>query len=279
MYKIATSTLIFAAALVFAAAARTTSTQETTAMHTEGTYTRKDGLSVVAHRGGAKLGPENTLKCIRQGMNVGAEWIEIDVHLSADGKIVVCHDPSVDRTTDGSGFISAMNYAELRKLNIVDESGNATGEHLPTLDEVLECIKGKAKLLLEIKRSRHSLPGIETACVECIRRHGAESEVTIQSFDDEVLETVHGIAPEIRLEKLLFASTPWFDMDRLPYIASYNVFYLALTGNFVEKAHAKGREVKVWTLDSYNERIVGMVDGIITNDPRIFLQNSRKWNI
>ena len=160
-------------------------------------------LIVVAHRGGAVLGPENSLGCIERGMAVGARWIEIDVHLSADGEIVVCHDPSVDRTTDGEGYISETDYASLRRLRLLDADGNPTGEHLPTLDEVLDLIKGRANLLLEIKQSRHSLPGIEQACVDCIRRHGATESVTIQSFDDEVLETVHRIAPEIRLEKLL----------------------------------------------------------------------------
>lgn len=247
-------------------------------------------LIVVAHRGGAVLGPENSLGCIERGMAVGARWIEIDVHLSADGEIVVCHDPSVDRTTDGEGYISETDYASLRRLRLLDADGNPTGEHLPTLDEVLDLIKGRANLLLEIKQSRHSLPGIEQACVDCIRRHGATESVTIQSFDDEVLETVHRIAPEIRLEKLLFFAATGlgfefdggfssFDFGKYDYVASFNIYYHAASRSFVEKAHAHGKEVKVWTLDKYDAELVELVDGVITNDPRIFIKNSRTWSI
>ena len=247
-------------------------------------------LTVVAHRGGAALGPENSLECMEKGIAVGAKWIEVDVHLSADGEIVVCHDPSVDRTTDGSGYISEMNYSELRKLRLLDHAGNPTDGHLPTLDEVLRLIEGRAGLLLEIKHSRHSLPGIEQACVDCIRRNGAAGYVTIQSFDDEVLETVHGIAPEIRLEKLLFFAATGlgfefdggfssFDFGKYDHVASFNVYYLAATRSFVEKAHAHGKEVKVWTLDKYDAGLVGLVDGVITNDPRLFIKTPRTWNI
>lgn len=247
-------------------------------------------LIVVAHRGGAALGPENTLECIRRGMAVGARWIEIDVHLSADGEIVVCHDPSVDRTTNGRGYISESGYQALRALRIKDKDGNLTGEHLPTLDEVLDLTKGRAKLLLEIKYTKHSLPGIEQACIDCIRRHGAEADVVIQSFDDDVLFTVNSLAPEIRLEKLLFfASTGMgfgfdgsfsgFDFEKYSFVDSFNVYYLAATRSFVQQAHSHGKEVKVWTLDKRDSKLEGMVDGVITNDPRLFIKGKRTWNI
>ena len=247
-------------------------------------------LIVVAHRGGADLGPENSLGCIRRGIAAGAGWVEIDVHLSADGEIVVCHDPSVDRTTDGKGQISGMTYPELRRLRLLDGEGRPTDEHLPTLDEVLDLTKGRAVLLIEIKHSKHSLPGIEKACVDCIRRHGAEKDAVIQSFEDDVLDRVHELAPEIRLEKLLiFASTglgfefdggfSGFDFEKYGHVSSFNVFYLAATRSFVEKAHASGKEVKVWTLDKYDGDLVEMVDGVITNDPGIFIKTPRTWNI
>lgn len=253
------------------AADRRPECRETTVMHAGDQNSSGRSLCVVAHRGGAALGEENTLTCISRAMDAGASWIEIDVHLSSDGEIVVCHDPTVDRTTDGTGYISSMEYSRIRGLNVTGARGEATGEHLPTLDEVLGLIEGRASLLLEIKHSKHSLPGIEKACIDCIRRHGAQDRVTIQSFDDDVLEAVHGMAPEIRLEKLLFTASPWLDFDRLPYVRSYNVLYLTVTSRFVRRAHEHGKEVKVWTLDKFKKRIVCMVDGVITNDPRIFM--------
>ena len=247
-------------------------------------------LIVVAHRGGAALGPENSLECISRGMAVGAEWIEIDVHLSADGEIVVCHDPSVDRTTDGEGQISEMTYDELRRLRLLDSEGKPTGEHLPTLEEVIRLTRGRASILLEIKHSRHSLPGIEQACVDCIRRLEAEQDVVIQSFEDEVLFKVHELAPEIRLEKLLFfasdqlgfsfdGSFSGFDFGKYDFVQSFNVYYRAVGKSFVEKARSHGKEVKVWTLDKYDARLLELVDGVITNDPRLFLDKDRTWNI
>ena len=283
MMHIIRTTIIFVSALLPGLCCRAAESDDK-AMETD------KELIVVAHRGGAALGPENSLGCIAKGIEAGAKWIEVDVHLSADGEIVVCHDTSVDRTTDGSGYISETGYTQLRRLRLKDGDGNLTDEHLPTLDEVLDLIEGKAGLLLEIKHSRHSRPGIEQACVDCIRRHGASDRVVIQSFDDEVLEEVHRLAPEIRLEKLLFFAATGlgfefdggfssFDFGKYDYIASFNVYYLAASRSFVEKAHAHGKEVKVWTLDKYDADLVELVDGVITNDPRLFISTPRTWNI
>lgn len=284
MINIVRTTAIFVCALCLGAGCRAESAEERTDMETN------KELIVVAHRGGAALGPENSLECMKRSMAVGVKWIEIDVHLSADGEIVVCHDPSVNRTTDGEGYISEMQWNELRSLHLKDAEGNVTDQHLPTLDEVLDLISGRARLLLEIKYSRHSLPGIEQACIECIRRHGAEDDVVIQSFDDDVIFTVSRLAPEIRLEKLLFfASTglgfgfdggfSGFDFSKYDGVDSFNIFYPAATKSFVRKVHSHGKQVKVWTLDKYDGKLVEMVDGVITNDPRLFLKSPRTWNI
>ncbi len=229
--------------------------------------------AIVAHRGGAFLGPENTLSCISKGMGTGAEWIEIDVHLSADGKIVVCHDETVDRTTNGSGLISRMTYDRIRALKIVGPEGTATGDHVPLLEDVLELIKGRAKLLLEIKRSKNSLPGIEKACLDCIKERGMLDQVVFQSFDDEVIETVHELCPEVRVEKLLNFGLPFgFNFRKYPYAASFNVCHSFTTRAFIRHAHFHGKEVKVWTLNKYKKSLVNAVDGIITNDPELFLE-------
>ncbi len=227
---------------------------------------------VVAHRGGAFLGPENTLLCIEKGMEAGAEWIEIDVHLSKDGKVVVCHDPDVDRTTNGRGYISRMTYEQIRSLKVVDDDGNETDQHVPLLQEVLSLIKGRAKLLLEIKHSRHSLPGIEKACLDCVKECGMMDQVVFQSFDDDVIETVHALCPQMRVEKLLyFGASLGFDFEKYDYVASFNVFHRLVSDSFINAVHEKGKEVKVWTLNKYKEPLVNRVDGIITNDPALFI--------
>lgn len=235
------------------------------------TMERNGRLVVVAHRGGADLGPENTLGCIELGLQAGAGWIEVDVHLSADGEIVVCHDPTVDRTTDGSGYISEMEYSEIALLRALDKDGNPTAEHVPTLDEVLGLIDGRAGLLLEIKHSRHSLEGIERACIDCVRRHGATDSVIIQSFDDSVIETVHRMAPEIKVEKLLFhAVSANFDFQKYDYVNGFNVYHRLLSRSFTEKAHSLGKQVKSWTVNDAYDRSLDFVDGVISNSPGLF---------
>lgn len=284
MINIVRTTAIFVCALCLGAGCRAESAEENKNMETN------KELIVVAHRGGAALGPENSLECMRRSMAVGAKWIEIDVHLSADGEIVVCHDPSVNRTTDGEGYISEMQWKDLRALHLKDAEGNPTDQRIPTLDEVLDLISGRAKLLLEIKYTGHSLPGIEQACVDCIRRHGAEDDVVIQSFDDDVIFKVSSLAPEIRLEKLLFFVSPGlgfgfdggfsrFDFDKYDCVDSFNIYYPAASKSFVQQAHSHGKQVKVWTLDKNDEKLTTLVDGVITNDPRLFIKTPRTWNI
>ena len=250
------------------------------------TMEQNNRVIVVAHRGGANLGPENTLECISKGISAGADWIEIDVHLSADGKLVVCHDASVDRTTNGKGWISRMTYEDIRRLKVKDQNGDLCDVHIPTLDEVLDLIKGKAHLLLEIKYSRHSREGIEEMCLKCIEEHQAESFVTIQSFDDNVLEKVHELNPDISLEKLFFFVFPdtglclderlhRFRFEDYEHIKSFNVWKGWLKDSLIEKAHGRGIQIKAWTVNDYDPDLAAKVDGIITNSPELYSLKSK----
>ena len=118
---------------------------------TFGTEIMNSNVVITAHRGGAGYGPENSLSCIRRSVEAGVPSIEIDVQLTSDGHVVVCHDNSVNRTTNGKGRISEMTLDQLRALRLVDDEGRVYNEGLPLLCEVLECIDGRAHLLLEIQ--------------------------------------------------------------------------------------------------------------------------------
>ncbi len=228
---------------------------------------------IVAHRGGAFLGPENTLSCIQKGIEAGAGWIEIDVHLSADNQVVVCHDETVDRTTNGDGYISQLTYSQIKSFAIVDKDGKDTQEYIPLLEDVLSLIKGKAKLLLEIKHTAHSLLGIEQRCIEIIQQYDMLQDVVIQSFDDDVIELVHQLEPSIRVEKLLFVGPPvWFDFEKYSYVNSFNIYYKLLSKRFVKEAHQRGQQVKVWTLNTTDYRLLEQIDGVITNTPALFVK-------
>lgn len=239
-------------------------------------------IIVVAHRGGAGLGLENTLSCIEEGIKAGADVIEIDIHQTIDGHLVVCHDITVDRTTDGTGRIEDMTLAELQKLHITDKNGNSTEEHLPELNEVLSLLNGRGVgLLVEVKREKGMYAGIEQKLVDEIKQYSAETWVTVQSFNDSVLENMHRISPSIRLEKLMFAKLPGlpiifdgtftrFSWSRYCYISSFNMFHRSARATFIENCRKRGFEVKLWTVDDPNNLPDTTIDGIITDYPNLW---------
>ena len=226
-------------------------------------------MKIIAHRGGAGLGNENTLSCISKGLSYGPDMIEIDVHLTSDCEVVVCHDPYIDRTTDSKGIISEMTLKEVKAAHIVDASGNSTNEKIPTLREVIEHIGGRAAILLEIKREDDTDDGLERFCLDIIYEYGLQGSIVVQSFNDIVLERFHAMDSSIRLEKLLFVRP--FNMTEVAsktWISGYNIYYRGLvTKRFVDRMHKMGKEVKVWTIKKPSQIPCGNLDGIITDRP------------
>ena len=238
-------------------------------------------MQIIAHRGGAGIGLENTLSCIEKGIAAGADMIEVDIHLTKDGHLLVCHDQTVDRTTNGEGKIREMTLEEIRKLQVVDENGNATNEHLPTFEEVLSIVNGRAKLLVEIKRTKDIYQGIEQKLIDEIEEHQASSWIVIQSFNDSVLENLHAIKPEQRLEKLIICKFPGlplifdgtltkFSFKKYHYVSSINIFYQAASPSLIKEIHKQGKEVKIWTLNGPKDTPRLQVEGIITDRPDLW---------
>lgn len=232
-------------------------------------YVYPDSLIVVAHRGGAALGIENSLSCIQKGIESGADMIEIDVHLTADGHVVVCHDRTIDRTTNGKGRIEELTLEQIRQYRLLNADGTPSDETIPTLEEVFQTVNGRCDILLEIKKRKDQYKGIEQKVTDLIRKYNIENQMVIQSFNDYVLAEMHRIMPSIRLEKLSFL--PPINLDRNDYISSFNVYYLFASRRFVNRSHKHGKEVKLWTVNSRNRASRMPVDGIITNDPQLFL--------
>ena len=226
-------------------------------------------MKIIAHRGGAGLGKENTLSCIAEGLRFGPSMVEIDVHLTSDCEVVVCHDPCIDRTTDSKGLISEMTLQEVKAAHIVDAEGNATDERIPTLREVVELIGDRAAILLEIKREDETDDGLEKFCLDIIYEYGLQETIVVQSFNDIVLERFHAMDANIRLEKLLFVRP--FNMTEVAsktWISGYNIYYRGLvTKRFVDRMHKMGKEVKVWTIKKPSQIPCGNLDGIITDRP------------
>lgn len=249
---------------------------------------------IIGHRGGAGIGAENSLSCLKRGIDTGADMIEIDLHQTSDGVLVVNHDPTVDRTTNGSGCSAdislyvRMTYKEISALRIVDRQKNLTNDHIASFDEVLtlfaeERRKGsKVKLLIEIKYPyTNAYQGIEKRMLDTINKYQAEGWVVVQSFADDVLAKVHALAPSIRLEKLLICKLPflpyivdgaritYFSYKKYDYVSSFNFYYLSLTHSLVDDIHSHGKEVKMWTIDGLDAPQLD-VDGIITDRPDIW---------
>ena len=126
------------------------------------------GKMITGHRGGAGLGLENSLDCIAAGMKAGASSIEIDVHVTSDGGVVVCHDPTLDRTTEGKGKINDKTLEQVKATRLLNPDGSVSDQTVPTLEDVLAVLDGKVELLLEIKRKGGNNKGIEQAVLEIL---------------------------------------------------------------------------------------------------------------
>ena len=151
---------------------------------------RDDGLWVIGHRGAAGLAPENTLASFSQAVHLGVDAVELDVHRSADGHLVVLHDERVDRTTNGKGQVAATTLAALRRL---DAGG---GERIPTLDEVLEALPARIAVNIELKGRGTAAPVARTVT-------GRRRPLLVSAFDHAELARFHGLCPAIPCAPLL----------------------------------------------------------------------------
>ena len=233
---------------------------------------------MVAHRGASADAPENTLAAFRLAMAQGAAIVECDVHLSADGVPIVIHDERVDRTTDGSGEVSSLTLAELRRLDAGGWlNGRFAGEHIPTLDETLELCAGRARVFVELKR------GGGQALVEVALGAIARSacEVAVISFGPDEVTGVARVRPDLPLGFLLGkAHVNQHGAPRALTVARelgagfISPQHDVVDSAFVAAAHAAELPVSVWTADD-PARIRALadlgVDAITTNVPAVAL--------
>ena len=250
----------------------------------------KDWPVNIAHRGGAKIVPENTLEGFREGLRVGAGVLELDVHATADGHLVVIHDATVDRTTNGAGAVREMTLAEVKRLDAgyrFTRDGGATfpyrgvGIRIPNLEEVYDEFVD-APINVEIKGER---PGIEEALWRVIEGAGAEermlvvseSTATIRRFREASGGRVATASSSMELISFWLLSRIGLSRSsKLPFQAlqgpeTYRGLRIVTPG-FVRAAHERGLRVDVWTIDSEPDmrRLLGYgVDGIMTDRPDI----------
>lgn len=277
------------------------------------TYARPDqdarpgspAISVVAHRGASEDAPEHTLAAYRKAIEDGADALECDVRLTADGHLVCVHDRRVNRTSNGRGAVSALELADLATLDFGSWRGDMDAHEVPdrqhedpertsvlTLERLLELVADadrRVELAIETKHPTRWAGQVEQRLVELLRRFGhigpadrsaaaasaaPASAVRVMSFSARSLHRVRAAAPEIPAVYLMQFLTPRYRDGRLPPgvgIAGPGMRILRAHPDYVARAHRAGHRVHVWTVNAPEDvdfcRDLG-VDAIITNRPK-----------
>lgn len=156
---------------------------------------------IAAHRGGAGLWPENSLLAFRSALALGVDALELDLHLTADGEVVVLHDPTLERTSTGRGAVRDARLVDLASVRLKTPEGTATAERLPTLAQVLDLVaQSSSELLPEIKVDAHGqrYDGIEEKVLALIRARGLLARTTIQAFQGDTIRRLRELEPTAR---------------------------------------------------------------------------------
>lgn len=218
----------------------------------------------IGHRGARAYEPENTLRSYKKALELGVDAVELDVRRTKDGEIVVIHDAEVDRTTNGKGLVSELTLKEIKQLNTEKD------EKIPTLDEALDFLDKKVKMLVELKET-----GLEEKVLKVVREKGVEKNVIIVSFLEGALSKIRELNGKVETG-LIYAK------HRNPIRAASDLKanYLLPLYRFthtadVQKAHQNGLKVIVWTINNPEEAaeyVKKGVDGIASDKPDILVK-------
>jgi glycerophosphoryl diester phosphodiesterase len=233
------------------------------------------GPLVYAHRGASAYAPENTLAAFRVALKQGADGIELDAKLSADGVVVVMHDPTVDRTTDGTGLISRLTVSELKRLDAGScFSPEFKDETIPTLEEVFEAVGGKLLINIELTNYASPLDALPIRVAHLIMKLHLNDKVMVSSFHPLNLIRFHRLMPEVPAGLLTQPGRAgkWArsGLGKLFPHDALHPYYSDVDAKLVETNHQHKKKVNVWTVDLFDEicRLKTLaVDGIITDDP------------
>lgn len=205
-----------------------------------------------AHRGFSGVAPENTMAAVRMAMNEPCvEWIEVDVQMSKDEVPVIIHDFTLNRTTNGKGPVRQKTLKELKALdNGSWKSDFYAGEQIMTLDELLEEVKGRLKVNLEIKTQNNLYPGLERKIIHAVREHGLERDVVLTSFDISALGRARWEDAEIRTGLIADSRLPQL-FKRLEDLGAnfLSMNHRKLDADLVKQAKSRNVQVMAWTVD------------------------------
>ena len=232
---------------------------------------------IFAHRGASAHAPENTLAAFELALQQGADAIELDVKLSADGIPVVIHDPTVDRTTDGSGTVSNLSLAALKELDAGE------GQKIPTLDEVFSTVGGKILINVELTNYKTRDDQLVDKVVEVVKKHNLAEKIIFSSFLPKNLTRAAELLPQTPRGLLALPNfLGWFVRNILFKRGNYQALHPELRDarkKSIASTHHMGRRVHVWTVNKAEDmrRLADWgVDGIFTDDPELALKIFRK---
>lgn len=252
-------------------------------MHPGASFYRDHSL-VFAHRGARDIAPENTLAAFQAALDVGADGIELDVCRCASGEIVVIHDDSIDRTTNGSGSVATIKLSALKALDAgAWFDARFAGEQIPTLREVFELVNGRMLMNIEIKGRALRGDGIESEIAEMVRHFGMDHKVILSSFNPAALVRARRVAPHLP-RGMLFARPypaalsfawlrPWVRPQAL------HPYYSEVTPEWLARARQCGYRVNPWTINEEADlrRMAELgVDSLITDHPALALRIVRE---
>ncbi|MBB6732203.1 glycerophosphodiester phosphodiesterase [Cohnella zeiphila] len=227
----------------------------------------------MAHRGASGTCPENTMAAFERAVELGANGIETDVHLTRDGRLALIHDATLDRTTGEPGSIRGLDFAEIREKDAGSWFGQEfRGQKVPAMEELFELAKGRDLFLnVELKFGSEPYPGMEEAVIAVIRRYGMEDQVILSSFNHDSLALVKRLAPEVRTGILYGENLfePWnyaagFGTDAL------HAWHGVVTPEKVKGADERGLVYFPYTINEAEEMkrlIQAGVAGVITDYP------------
>lgn len=232
---------------------------------------------IFAHRGASVHAPENTLAAFELAHKQGADAIELDVKLSADGIPVVIHDPTVDRTTDGKGLIRDLRLAALRELDAGE------GQRIPTLDEVFASLGGQLLINVELTNYTTRDDQLVDKVVEVVKKHNLADGIIFSSFLPKNLKRAAELLPQTPRGLLALPNfSGWIVRNFIFRSGDYQALHAKLINvspQQIQRTHRMGRRIHVWTVNQADDmqRLADWgVDGIITGNPQLAVKTLRK---
>ena len=233
---------------------------------------------IFAHRGASGYAPENTLEAFRLAMEQGADGMELDVHLTKDGEVVVIHDETLDRTSNGHGNVRDYTLEELKKFSFHNHMEKYQGVQIPTLKEALNLVKNsRIKVNIELKTGIYWYEGIEEKTMDIVKTMGMEDRVIYSSFNHYSIQKVLEQNSDAETA-YLFSDVP-LNMEKYAKDTGVKglhpaVYHLKMA-DFLETYMKSGLKVRVWTVNNKEDMKMFMdagVDAVITNYPKVSVE-------